>query len=1024
MNFLKEWNASCVDDRITFLNVTPLDGSRPYEYLFYSEALPRRNDGRLRAPLLKQYQHLEQGGWWCSGIDVLTGEEDIWGCFKPIQPRRARVSRKGGLPAIGKQIKYEHPPKAATGVFALRVPIAIWQAIAARYEQPIRPEDIDRARPDLGFWQWLKQHPTIPICITEGAKKAGALLTAGYAAIAIPGIDSGYRVPRNERNERIGKPYLIPQLHILAQSQRPFYLVFDRDSKPNTIKAVNTSLQKMGHLLEQQGCSVNIVTWNSEDGKGVDDFIAACGTQAFERAYNNALTLATWRAQTFTQLTYPPDLRLNYRYLLSEEIQNFKLKITNREADLPSTFDLHNKVKEVSCEEETLPQLIGIKSPKGTGKTQWLEGIVKDAISRGQWVLVIGHRVQLVRELCDRFGIDYIANARPSLARGYGLCIDSLHPNSQAQFEARDWQDGIVIIDEVEQVLWHALNSSTCQNNRVAILKSLKTLMQNVLGGKGRVYVADADLSDVSLDYLLSLAGVQQKPFIIQNDWKPEPQDAWQVYHYADSTPDRLVGDLVQHIQQGGKPFVCLSAQKLTSQWGTRALEGYLKERFPDVRILRIDSESVAASKLRQLNEILPDYDIVLASPSIETGVSLDLRGHFTSVWAIAQGIQGETSVRQSLSRLRENLPRYLWVAPYGFNQVGNGSTSIPSLLSSGQRLTQLNVRLLQQSDFEGIDDLEVGFQAESLLCWARFAVRLNASMLNYRESVLGALRGEGHQVCEVSPEVELREETPEVSLSSAINAVREQNYQAECIAIARSPDLNEEDYRTAKKRMVKNLTERRSQRKAELQQRYGVPVTAALVAKDDRGWYEQIRLHYFLTLGRSHLADRDAAVAKHLLEQGEGDIFLPDFNRSQLGAIVGTMERLGIPLFLQERGREFRNSDPDLQEMAAIALQNRAAIKAIASLGLAKNSSPVTVLRRFLELLGCGLKYLRIESQGKKRLRVYGLEIPNDGRLQVFHVWLRRDRSFEVNFDNFPALKPRPDSNDSRYVQLNLLDL
>jgi len=103
--------------------------------------------------------------------------------------------------------------------------------------------------------------------------------------------------------------------------------------------------------------------------------------------------------------------------------------------------------------------------------------------------------------------------------------------------------------------------------------------------------------------------------------------------------------------------------------------------------------------------------------------------------------------VRQAWD-VSENMPRFIWVAAYGFNQVGNGSTSIPSLLTSGQSLSQLNIRLLQQSDFDALDDLEMSFQAESL-CWAKMAVRLNASMVQYRESVLVALRGEGHQVIE-----------------------------------------------------------------------------------------------------------------------------------------------------------------------------------------------------------------------------------------------------------------------------------
>ncbi|MEH2381688.1 MAG: DUF3854 domain-containing protein [Nostoc sp.] len=49
--------------------------------------------------------------------------------------------------------------------------------------------------------------------IVEGVKKAGALLTAGYAAmayppavgIAIPGVNAGYRTPHDEYGTAIGK---------------------------------------------------------------------------------------------------------------------------------------------------------------------------------------------------------------------------------------------------------------------------------------------------------------------------------------------------------------------------------------------------------------------------------------------------------------------------------------------------------------------------------------------------------------------------------------------------------------------------------------------------------------------------------------------------------------------------------------------------------------------------------------------------------------------------------------------------
>ncbi|NEO92829.1 MAG: hypothetical protein F6K56_22335, partial [Moorea sp. SIO3G5] len=60
MNHIQEWTASSVDEQLTRLNVRSLEGSSPFEYLFYSDSLPRRNDGRVLNSILERYQHLEQ----------------------------------------------------------------------------------------------------------------------------------------------------------------------------------------------------------------------------------------------------------------------------------------------------------------------------------------------------------------------------------------------------------------------------------------------------------------------------------------------------------------------------------------------------------------------------------------------------------------------------------------------------------------------------------------------------------------------------------------------------------------------------------------------------------------------------------------------------------------------------------------------------------------------------------------------------------------------------------------------------
>ncbi|MEA5573110.1 plasmid replication protein, CyRepA1 family [Calothrix sp. UHCC 0171] len=347
-------------------------------------------------------------------------------------------------------------------------------------------------------------------------------------------------------------------------------------------------------------------------------------------------------------------------------------------------------------------------------RRQWFQNwLVCSFISRCLQFATITHRIQLGEALCKRFGVNYVTEVRDSGTGdllGYGVCIDSLHHQSQARFNPNDWHNDTVIIDECDQVFWHLLNSGTeVAKRRVAVLKNLKLLIQNVLGSpEGKIYLASADVSDCDVDYVLSLAGeIQVKPFIIVNDYQPQ---AGKCYIYKGSNPKDLVvsldkaiaaskqtltpGDESKSNEQdeshtASSHLLLCSAQKAKSKWGTQALEERFRRKFPDLKILRIDSESVsdpnhpAYGCIANLNQILTEYDLVIASPSLETGVSIDIQGHFQAVWGIFQGVQSANSVRQMLARLRENVDRHIWVRSSGVGTVGNASTSMGSLLAS-----------------------------------------------------------------------------------------------------------------------------------------------------------------------------------------------------------------------------------------------------------------------------------------------------------------------------------------------------
>jgi hypothetical protein len=604
--------------------------------------------------------------------------------------------------------------------------------------------------------------------------------------------------------------------------------------------------------------------------------------------------------------------------------------------------------------------------------------------------------------LCNRFGVNYVTEVRDSGTGdllGYGVCIDSLHQQSQARFNPNDWYNDTVIIDECDQVFWHLLNSGTeVAKRRVSVLKNLKLLIQNVLSSpQGKIYLASADVSDCDIDYVLSLAGeIKVKPFAIANNYKPQSGNC---YNYEGSNPKDLIAALDRAIPQGGHHLLCCSAQKVKSKWGTQALEERFRRKFPDLRILRIDSESVsdpshpAFGCIAHLNEILTKYDLVIASPSLETGVSIDIKGHFSTVWGIFQGVQSANSVRQMLARLRETVDRHIWVRGCGMGWVGNGSTSVGVLLASQHAAARANIALLSQADNADYS-IDENFQPESLQTWAKRACVINAQMRCYREFVLQGLVEDGYRILDAE---DIKEEESDRVFES-VKAAFQELYGEECKAIASSETISNSEFKKLQDKKAKTKTERHQERKALLNERYGVEVTDGLVEKDDSGWYPQLRLHYFLTLGREQLVERDSKRAKSQIEAGdtpseslrERAIWKPDFNRGQLLPAVLLLEEFNIRYFLQV-GVMFRGSDVELQKLKALAVQHRYFIRDYLGVSVSEGLSAIAIIQKLLSKLGLKLTYVGRMGSREKRERVYQFIEPQDERDVIYQQWQNR---------------------------------
>ena len=112
-----------------------------------------------------------------------------------------------------------------------RIPERCWQQICSRQGLPY-PEAARRA---AGFWAWALATPELQLLICEGYKKALAAVSAGWAAVALPGVQMGRRLNPD------GSERLIAELQTLSAAGRRWLIVFDAEARRSTARKVSAA---------------------------------------------------------------------------------------------------------------------------------------------------------------------------------------------------------------------------------------------------------------------------------------------------------------------------------------------------------------------------------------------------------------------------------------------------------------------------------------------------------------------------------------------------------------------------------------------------------------------------------------------------------------------------------------------------------------------------------------------------------------------------------------------------------------
>jgi hypothetical protein len=600
------------------------------------------------------------------------------------------------------------------------------------------------------------------------------------------------------------------------------------------------------------------------------------------------------------------------------------------------------------------------------------------------------------------------------------------------------WQGAIVILDEVEQSLWHLLNSDTCKKKRVKILGVFQQLISTVLQTGGLVIAQDADLSDLSLDYLKGLAGIPIEPWVVVNEWKP--LTGWDVTFYDLPNPTLLIHSLQLDLSAGLKCYVTTDSR--CGRYSSEAIERYIKQRLEQFlhqypKTLVISSQTTntpgheAVNFVAAINQKALYYDAVFVTPSLSTGVSIDVE-HFDRVYGIFQGVIPDSEARQALARVRQGVPRIVWCAKRGVGLVGSGSKNYRVLSQWYQENQKENLALI--SPLYKIDvDLPLVYDLIHLRSWAKLGARVNASITLYRQSMKDGLIAEGHQVnviTDTPPKERIKElrqaflavatedwETRKKLVQEIVQLQKEfvgRSQQAKHInnqiiriwnqielraaeAVANATDIDQTQYEHLLTKRSLTDEERNQQHKYILKQRYGVKVTPSLKQRDVRGYYSQLLTHYYLTHECEYFQLRDKQEWSEQLERGDGKVFLPDLRTYTLK--VEALRALGVLQFLAPN-REIQESDSDLIELKVRALQCSKHVKRAIGISIPQETetacvTSIKILSQCLSLLGLKLKWVKqIDNCSQSQIKVYQIDLAtlHDGRQTIFEIWQQRD--------------------------------
>jgi hypothetical protein len=618
--------------------------------------------------------------------------------------------------------------------------------------------------------------------------------------------------------------------------------------------------------------------------------------------------------------------------------------------------------------------LIGIKSALGTGKTEVLKTLGAWAKEQGLELIFIGYRNNLLRQTCDRIPDLYHVGDEDKVFLDSDYHKAICH-HSAGLIDPAQMANKIVILDECVSDLKDMLTSKLTagrrkdgMDSRQVRLAHIEELIKHSYG----VVALDAYLSDTELDFLRQLRQLGATS-AEETSARLHPQFDF-VYKLENTYRNQMNVRMVNQKSTVTRAILddALAGANLlitaTTQKHCENLEkSLIRIGIPAANICRIDGttdrDDTIGLFFRNPKTYLETYSpqIVILSPTAESGISIDLAGYFTTHYHFHLGNLGILSGLQFLGRYRDfSAPRVIYCEQQGHIHDGNSSSFSKWVKDEFDRQVYEDMNLVFMLLENGSVDEAVKMltnYANKEDIWLKLAhqykANLNEEMKYLRELFVEAMVTDGYTVTIDSEDVDGCDDADDL-----MGRVEVERRVVQSRRIYDAPDITRLEYDAIRNNPSANELDRVLAGKYYLtqQQLPGIMQTDSYSAEliqmlkyNYPGLVKQLETYYYLLHPEQTKTNHLAA---WLPVAETGSVWLPDqLNRSSLALV-----KVGQELGLQELIGIIFNGQRIESMIEQISGSKRYQSSLKVNINPEKRPDPIKLFRRILKRFGLKL--------------------------------------------------------------------